>query len=243
MKARRVVFNHGLRCGEVCRRVDVEEWVDGADRPGHTDDAMRSRPPPNALRAILHELFAQVSAQIRSPQGNGMVDTISGCCAHDRLSRCSMGFLKTIHEIVWQKGSVAGHARHPSEGRPERSRPFHRGQDPCEWTRKPRNRIRNDGQGHPCEPVLCTIAVEDELVALRAEPLDHAAQKSAPSEGQQRLVGAAHSACQPPRQHDAQHGLMSVSRGHCAYSMTMRGAARTAGAPDKALQMRSAISL
>ena len=91
---------------------------------------------------------------------------------------------------------------------PVRRGPVERGEDARERSRKILHGVGDDGQSEARKPRGIAIGVENQPVALRLEPRDHALEDGAAADLPHRLVAAAH----PPRQAAGeQHAVGGIS--------------------------------
>jgi hypothetical protein len=104
------------------------------------------------------------------------------------------------HKIAREKRTIRGRAQHPRNFRPVGGHPVEPGENAGERAREIRDRIGNDRQAETCKPLRIAIGVEDEPVALRLQPRDHALKDRTAADLPHRLVAAADPPCQPAGQ-------------------------------------------
>ena len=106
-------------------------------------------------------------------------------------------------EIARHERAIARHADHPFDGRRLTRHPVEPGQDAGERPGKARNVIRHDRTAIGREPGGVAIGIDEDAGAGGREASKHPIQNGFFADPDQRLVAAAHPACEASRQNEA----------------------------------------
>src|SRR3979411_1340657 len=111
---------------------------------------------------------------------------IGGC---DRKLGILFGarLMQARNEIARQERTICSSAENPGNLGPVGRRPVEGGENAGERSRKIFHRVGNDGQAEACKPCRIAIGVENESVALRLQPRDHAFENGAAADLAHRL--------------------------------------------------------
>src|ERR1700744_4514790 len=99
-----------------------------------------------------------------------------GCSDRELRILFGAGTMQAHDEIARQERTVSRRAQNPRNVRPMGSRPVEGGQNACERSWRILRCIGNDREAEACEARRIAIGTENESVALRLEPRDHARQ-------------------------------------------------------------------
>src|SRR5688572_19734346 len=108
---------------------------------------------------------------------------------------CSLaGSMQARYEIVRQERRVGGAACDPGMVRTAGGGPVECRQNAGQRSGEARHAVANHLQARERETCRIAVGVQDEPVALRRKPFDHALENGAASDSPERLVAAAHAA-------------------------------------------------
>jgi hypothetical protein len=163
-----------------------------------------ARPDLDLTQILDHQRVAQVFAQPDRPEADhGMAPFARARAGEWRADRAAFR-AQACHQIVGEERAIARHARHIRDFRPMRRRPVEPGQDAGEGSGEIGHRIGHNGEAAVSEARRIAVGVEDDAVALRREPREHAFQDGGAADPDARLVAAAHAPRQAAGEHEAE---------------------------------------